>query len=56
MLKVEQRFRGQFWVSKPGQVSYAVGAAEAAEVLGYTIEEVRRLVVAVVENNTDAVA
>ncbi|MCT4792854.1 hypothetical protein [Exiguobacterium artemiae] len=56
VLKVEQRFRGQFWVSKPGQVSYAVGAAEAAEVLGYTIEEVRRLVVAVVENNTDAVA
>lgn len=56
MLKVEQRLRGQFWVSKPGQVTYAVGAAEAAKVLGYTIEEVRRLVIAVVEINTEAIA
>lgn len=56
MLRVEQRLRGQFWISKPGQATYTTGAAEAAKVLGYSIEEVRRLVIAVVEINTGAVA
>ncbi len=56
MIKVEQPYRGQYWISKPGQAKYAVGAAEAAKVLGYSIEEVRRLVIAVVEINTEATA
>lgn len=53
MLEVKQVRSGQFWVSKPGEVTYAVGASEAARLLGYTVEEVRRLVVAVVETNDE---
>ena len=56
MLEVRQIRSGQYWVSKPGQATYAVGASEAARLLGYTIEEVLRLVVAVVEINTEAIA
>ncbi len=56
MLEVRQIRSGQYWISKPGEVTYAVGAAQAAELLGYTIDEVRRLVIAVVEINTEAIA
>jgi len=56
MIKIEQRYIGQYWITKPGRVTYAVGAAEAAKVLGYSIEDVRRLVIAVVEINTEAAA
>lgn len=56
MLEVRQVYSRQFWVSKPGEATYAVGALQAAELLGYTIEEVLRLVVAVVEINTEAIA
>lgn len=56
MMQVRQIRSGQFWISKPGEVTYAVGAAQAAKLLGYTIEEVLRLVVAVVEINTEAIA
>lgn len=56
MIKVEQRYSGQYWISKPGQVTYTAGAAEAAKLLNRTIEEVRGLVVAVVEMETEAAA
>ena len=56
MLEVRQVRSGQYWISKPGQATYAVGATQAAELLGYTIDEVRRLVIAVVELNTEAIA
>ena len=56
MIKVEQPYNGQYWISKPGQTAYAAGAAEVAKILGYTIEEVRRLVIAVVEFNEEAIA
>ena len=56
MLEVKQVRSGQFWVSKPGKVTYAVGASEAARLLGYTVEEVRRLVIAVVELDNEVVA
>lgn len=56
MTTIEQKHSGQYWITKPGQVTYATGAAEAAKLLGYTIEEVRRLVIAVVEINAEAIA
>ena len=56
MIKVEQRYSGQYWITRPGQATFAAGAAQAAELLGYTIDEVRRLVIAVVEINTEAIA
>ena len=56
MIKVEQKYSGQYWISRSGQATYAVGASEAAKVLGYTIEEVRCLVIAVVEITDEAVA
>lgn len=56
MLRVQQVRSGLFLISKPGEVTYAVGAFVAAKLLGYTIEEVRRLVVAVVELDDEAVA
>lgn len=56
MLEVRQVRSGQYWISKPGQATYAVGAVQAAELLGYTIEEVLRLVVAVVEIEAEAIA
>lgn len=56
MIKVEQKYSGQYWISRPGESTYTAGAAEAANILGYSIEDVRRLVIAVVEINTGAVA
>lgn len=56
MLEVKQVRSGQFWVSKPGEATYAVGASQAAKLLGYTIEDVLRLVVAVIEIDDEVAA
>lgn len=56
MMRIEQRYYGQYWISAPGKATYTVGVAEATRLLGYSIEEVRRLVVAVIEIDDEAVA
>lgn len=56
MIKVEQKYSGQYWISRPGESTYSAGAAEAAKVLNCTIEEIHRLVIAVVEINAEVVA
>jgi len=56
MMRIEQRYYGQYWVSAPGKATYTIGASEAARLLGYSIEEVRRLVVAVVELDDEVAA
>ncbi|WP_158513332.1 hypothetical protein [Exiguobacterium sp. ZWU0009] len=56
MIKVEQKYSGQYWITRPGESTYSAGAAEAAKVLKCTIEDVHRLVIAVIENNAEVVA
>lgn len=56
MLEIKQVRSGQFWISRPGETTYAVGASQAAKLLGYTIEDVLRLVVAVVQLDDAVIA